>query len=258
MVSHLSRFTDVAQEPLELFEPIEGYAKAPLVSLEEAIEPLVPILPDVRRHAYAAKQKCRNPADNLTQDESASIMLYTMEWKPLDKCLYYVLNKTLRTKDFEKQLEFWYLYLRLFLNALHRLPTIATIAYRGVKSNLSNRYIEGETIVWRGFSSCTNSIGVLKSQLLMGKTGSRTMFILQCKSARDISKHSFCETQCEILLLAATQFKVIGYLDQGNLHIIHLEETVSTAPLSTSSAFVRYNCNTSDLILFNIIYHVNF
>ncbi|CAF4982735.1 unnamed protein product, partial [Rotaria magnacalcarata] len=117
------RFSDV-QESLEILAPIGGYSKVPLVSLEEAVVPLVPILPDVQAHAYVAKLKCKKPADNLTQDESASIMLYTMGWEPLDKCLYVVLNDTLRAKNRQQKLPFWYLYLRLFLNALFRLPLV--------------------------------------------------------------------------------------------------------------------------------------
>ncbi|CAF1353121.1 unnamed protein product [Rotaria sp. Silwood1] len=225
------RITDVAQEPLEFLAPISGYGKEPLVSLEQAIEPLVPILPDVQSHAYVAKQRSKKPADGLTQDESASIMLYTMGWEPLDECLYNVLNNTLRATDRQQKLKPWYLYLRLFLNALFRLPLLPINAYRGVKLDLSKRYSEGETIVWWGFSSCTTSVSVLKSELFLGKTGARTMFTLQCQSARDIRKHSYYPAEDEVLLMAATQFKVTGNLDQGNLHIIQLEETRPPFPL---------------------------
>ncbi|CAF1364136.1 unnamed protein product [Rotaria magnacalcarata] len=224
------RFSDV-QESLEILAPIGGYSKVPLVSLEEAVVPLVPILPDVQAHAYVAKLKCKKPADNLTQDESASIMLYTMGWEPLDKCLYVVLNDTLRAKNRQQKLPFWYLYLRLFLNALFRLPLVPAMAYRGVRLDLSNRYIRGESIVWWGFSSCTTSMGVLQSDLFLGKSGTRTMFTLQCKSARDIRKHSFFPAEDEVLLMAATQFKIVSSLDQGDLHMIQLEETTPPFPL---------------------------
>ncbi|CAF5149210.1 unnamed protein product, partial [Rotaria sp. Silwood1] len=124
------RITDIAQEPLQFLAPISGYGKAPLVSLEQAVEPLVPILPEVQSYAYAAKQRCENPADGLTQDESASIMLYTMGWEPLDECLYFVLNDTLRSSERRQKLKPWYLFIRLFLNALFRLPPLVKTAYR--------------------------------------------------------------------------------------------------------------------------------
>ncbi|CAF2419033.1 unnamed protein product [Rotaria sp. Silwood2] len=230
-IHRILRLTDVVQEPLEFLAPISGFGKMPLVPLEEAVKPLVPILPDVQSHAYVAKQRCKKPADELTQDESASIMLYTMGWEPLDECLYVVLNKTLRSVDRQQQLKPWYLYMRLFLNALFRLPLHPTVAYRGVKLDLSQQYTEGKTIVWWGFSSCTTTVGVLKSELFLGTTDARTIFNLQCQSAKDIRKYSYYPAEDEVLLMAATQFKVISCLDQGNLHIIQLEEICPPFPL---------------------------
>ncbi|CAF1367724.1 unnamed protein product [Rotaria sordida] len=217
--------TDVAHEPLRFIAPIGGYEKMPLVSLEQAVEPLVSILPAVQSHAYVCKQICENPDDGLTQDESASIMLYTMGWEPLDECLYFVLNNTLRSSERQQKLKLWYLFMRLFLNALSRLPSISIHAYRGVKLDLSNHYIEGKTIVWWGFSSCTTVVNILDSKHFLGKTGERTLFTLQCLSAKAIGKHSYYPNEDEVLLMAATQFKVIGCLNQGDLHLIQLKET---------------------------------
>jgi hypothetical protein len=233
IAQHILRITGVTEEPLRFLAPIGGHANMPLVPLEEAIEPLVSILPAVQSHAYVAKQKCKKPADNLTQDESAAIMLYTMGWEPLDECLYIVLNNTLRSSspDRQEKLKAWHLYLRLFLNALFRLPTLQKSAYRGVKLDISDRYTEGETVVWWGFSSCTTTHGVLQSDLFLGKTGPRTIFSIQCESTRDIRNHSYCPVEDEVLLLAATQFEVISCLDQGDLHIIQLKETRPPHPL---------------------------
>lgn len=38
IAQQILRITDIAKEPLEFLAPIGGYAKMPLVSLEEAIE----------------------------------------------------------------------------------------------------------------------------------------------------------------------------------------------------------------------------
>lgn len=225
------RVTDVTGEPLKFLTPICGYEKEPLVSLEKAVEKLVPILPTVQSHAYCAKQQCQNPADGLSSDESAAIMLYTMTWEPLDECLYVVLNKILRSSNREQELEPWYLYLRLFLNALFRLPPLRTTVHRGVKLNMSEKYNKGQTIVWWGFSSCTRSVEVLQSKTFLGKTGARTLFYIQCETARDIRKHSYFAHEDELLLLAATQLKVTGCLDQGDLCIVHLEEKPAPYPL---------------------------
>ncbi|CAF5114653.1 unnamed protein product, partial [Rotaria magnacalcarata] len=52
-------------------------SKAPLVSLEEAVKPLLNIVPKVERNVYVVQENCQNPEDGLTTDESASIMLCT-------------------------------------------------------------------------------------------------------------------------------------------------------------------------------------
>ncbi|CAF1639447.1 unnamed protein product [Adineta ricciae] len=230
MAQRILRITDVEKEPLEFLAPLDGYETMPLVSIEEAVESLVPILPYVQSYVYVAKRRCKKPADGLSEDESASIMLYTMGWKPLDKCLYFVLNTTLRAKDREA-LKPWYLYLKLFLSALFRLPPLQRTVFRGVKSNMTENYIKDETVVWWAFSSCTTSIGVLKSELFLGKTCPRTIFNIECQSARDIRKHSYYSLEDEVLLLPATQFKVVSCLDQDDLHIIQLQETIPPFPL---------------------------
>ncbi|CAF4684890.1 unnamed protein product, partial [Rotaria socialis] len=214
----------------ELIPFIRGCEKMALVSLEEAVEPLISILPDVQRQAYVAKENCDNPADGLTQDESASIMLYTMIWEPVDECLYYVLNRILRSEG-RRRLTPWHLFLRLFINALFRLPLLSTTVYRGVPLDLSMQYREGETIVWWGFSDCTTSVNVLQSEQFLGKTGHRTMFAIKSHSGRDIHRHSNYEAENAVLLMAGTQFKVISCLTQGDLHIIQLEETIPPLPL---------------------------
>jgi hypothetical protein len=225
------RISDIAKEPHEMLMPISGYEDEPVVPLETAVKPLVSILPTIQTYAYTAKQRCKNPADNLTQDESASIMLYSMGWDPMDKCLYVVLNATLRSADRQK-LKPWFSYLKLFLTALSRLPSKPRFVYRGIKLDLSDQYPMGETVIWWGFSSCTVSVNVLQSELFLGVTDTRTMFTIECHSGKDIRKHSYFPTEEEVLLLAATQFKVVGRLNQGpGFRIIQLKEIEPPFPL---------------------------
>lgn len=229
--SSILRIADVIREPLKMLTPICGYEKMPLVSLEKAVEELVPILPTVQSHAYCARQQCQNPADGLSPDESAAIMLYTMGWEPREECLYVVLNKILRSANREQKLKPWYLYLRLLLNALLRLPRIKAVVHRGVKLNMSKNYMSGSKIVWWGFSSCTKTVEVLQPEEFLGQSGPRTLFSIQCKTARDIRKHSYFPNEDEVLLLAATQFKITGCLQQGDLCIVYLKETSPPYPL---------------------------
>lgn len=257
----VQRLTDIAQEPCDILMPISGYEDMPLVSLEQAIEPLVSLLPAIKIYARAAKQKCKKTVDHLTQDESAAIMLYSMGWEPSDKCLYVALNATLRSTNRAK-LRPWFLYLRLFLSALFRLPPIPkTTVFRGVRLDLTSQFQRGEIIVWWGFSSCTTSVEVLQLEEFLGKTGSRTMFAIECHSARDIRKHSFYPTEDEVLLLAGTELQVMGILDQGHgLHTIQLKEIQTDepwlAPISQPkqpTAIPMENSSKSGLFEFNSV-----
>jgi hypothetical protein len=139
-----------------MLTPIQGYEKKPLVSLEHAVKRIVEYVPDVMRMAYVAKMKCNNPpADSLSLDESASIMLYSMNWEPQEECLYHVLNATLRAEN-RRKLVPWFLFLKLIMTAFAHLPSSnCSVVYRGIKRDMRKEYPRGVTIIWWGFSSCT-------------------------------------------------------------------------------------------------------
>ncbi|CAF1535742.1 unnamed protein product [Didymodactylos carnosus] len=68
-----SRYTDICDEPVEkLLSPISGHQYQPLVSLEKAVEPIDHLFNDLQDYVLVAKHNCRDPADGLTQDESAA------------------------------------------------------------------------------------------------------------------------------------------------------------------------------------------
>ena len=225
------RFADFGTLSTRMLAPIEGYEKMPVVSLEEAVKPLLDIVPKVERNVFIVKENCREPADGLTSDESASIMLYTYESEPHADSLYVILNATLRSEQREG-LKPWFLYLRLVLNALGRLPSAPRFVHRGVRGDLQAQYPIGKSFIWWGFSSCTSSIGVLECEHFFGKTGTRTLFQIECSTGKDVKKHSFLQREDEILLLPARQFLVTSGLDSGNgLHIIQLKETEPKYPL---------------------------
>ncbi|CAF4235765.1 unnamed protein product, partial [Adineta steineri] len=98
--------------------------------------------------------------------------------------------------------------------------------FRGVNLDLSNQYTQGKTFIWWGFSSCTTSIEVLENKQFLGKTGEKTLFTIECDSGKDISRHSYYQSEKEVLLLAARQFIVVGCLQPApGLHMIQLKET---------------------------------
>lgn len=109
---------DIRDEPKQMLKPIVGYEREPLGSIEEACKPLENILEhELKQNIAIAKMNSTKPKNGLTQDESASIHLYTMEWDECENSLYMVLNRTLRVADRTK-LRPWFKYLKAIFNSL--------------------------------------------------------------------------------------------------------------------------------------------
>ena len=226
------RVADMAAESGKILTPIKGYEKKSLVTLEEAIEPIVSLVPDVQQMAHVAKTRCADsPADGLSVDESASIMLYTMEWYPQEACLYYVLNDTLRSENRQKLIP-WFLFLKLILTAFERLPASnRPVVYRGVRQDMTKQYSTGKTMIWWGFSSCVDNMGVLSNEQFLGLSGTRTLFTIETTSGKNIQRLSYFENENEILLPPGRQFEVVSCLKQsGDLYMIQLRETEPKYP----------------------------
>ncbi|CAF1384681.1 unnamed protein product, partial [Didymodactylos carnosus] len=173
-MSTKQRYSDIDGEPMRLFDPIEGYQKLPLLSLEKSVEPLSDLIDDLPRRVWMAKENCQERSDSLTEDEAAAICLYTMEWKSRERSLYYQLNETLRSKERAQLIDVWLPYLKLVLTALCKLPSVKQLVWRGAKVDLSGSYKRGKKYPWWGFSSCTESIEVLQSKAFLGKSGTQT------------------------------------------------------------------------------------
>jgi hypothetical protein len=230
---HILRFSDFTTAPQRMLPPIQGYENMPLVSLEEAVHPLTSLVPEVERMAWTVKQSHFQGEHGLTDDESASVLLYTMEWEPREKSFYIILNKTLQEAN-RQLLKPWFLYLRLIMTALIKLPSDYNrlTVYRGVKLDLTAQYPKGQTVTWWGFSSCTMSVDVLNNEQFLGQNGTRTLFTIHCHSAKSIQQFSFYPEEEEVLLPPARQFQVMGCLNQGNgLQIIQLKEIQPKFPL---------------------------
>jgi hypothetical protein len=222
----LSRVSDDLREDNRHLLPIDGYQNVRLVSLEEAVQPLVSLFPgdSLLSRVWLLKERCREPADGLSQDESASIMLYTVNWPNQVDSLYFILNRTLRLED-RNNLKPWFPYLRLFIGALLQLPPINDTIHRGVKEDLSGYYLPNTNSIWWSFSSCTDTIHVLESDEFCGRIGVRTMFHIKCLGGRSVKNHSFYHSENEILLLPGRYLQVRGHYSAADgLHIIDLEE----------------------------------
>lgn len=220
------RISDLCDEPVDrLLTPIRGYEIEPLVSLTDAIKPVSGIFNRIEDYVFIALHNCQNPVDDLTQEESASIHLYTMQFSG-GPSLYLLLNQSLRAENRE-ELKSWFSYLKLFLTALYKLPSQSRTVWRGVKNiDLSSKYKTGTKFVWWGVSSCTTNIEVLQSNTFLGKTGERTIFSIECINGKSILNHSYYKKkEDEVILMPGSYFEVIGQLNPApQLHIIQLRE----------------------------------
>lgn len=139
----VSRYTDLEGEPVKrLLAPISGYQTEELVPLERAVDKIAHLFEEMQANVWIAKENCSSPADGLTQDMSASIHLYTMQFGT-EPSLYHELNKCLRAEN-RQALKPWFPFLKLFLTALHTLPSQVRNVWRGVCGvDLRSKYPTG-------------------------------------------------------------------------------------------------------------------
>lgn len=231
--SRITRFIDAREEPVyKHLLPIEGYQHAPLVSLDEALEPIAQFFNAIDRKVWVAKKNCKKPKEGLKQDESASIHLYTMQFSE-GPSFYQVLNQTLRAENREG-LKPWFKFLKLFITALYKLPSHSGTFWRGVPGmDLSSEYPRGETFTWWGVSSCTINMEVLEADHFLGKKGNRTLFAIDCKNGKSVAHHSYFEDkEEEIILMPGSYFKVMSQIKSADgLIIIHLKEIDPPFPM---------------------------
>jgi hypothetical protein len=165
-------------------------------------------------------------------------------------CLYSLLNKSLRGED-RDQLKPWFLFLKLFLTALYKLPSQNKTVWRGVKNiDLSEKYKTGTKFAWWGVSSCTTNIQVLESNEFLGKTGIRTIFSIECIYGKSVVNHSyFRHTEQEVILMPGSYFEVIGQLNPApKLHIIQIKEILPPITLVKPPFYKPINTNLPILV----------
>lgn len=217
-----SRFIDAGEESDQTLAPIKGYEKALLVSLKEAVQPIKSLLYDVDSMVETARRNSRKPADGLTVDESAAIHLYTMQWPDPHPSLYTILNQRLRSKN-RNTLVSWFLFLKLLLTALYKLPSFKGTIWRGVRGNVNDQYNEDQ--IWWGASSCTETMKTMET--FVGPDGVRTLFTIECINGKAILNHSYFKEENEILLMPGSYFQVVDkWKPAKDLYMIHLREKI--------------------------------
>jgi hypothetical protein len=220
-----ARLLDGNKERLNTLTPLRGYARQPYLSIKEAAKPLHELVDDIDSRVWTVTNRCKDASDILTHDESAAIMLYTIEWDLGHPSIYSILNETLRLEDRDRLVP-WFPYLKLLLSGLFKLPSVQYTIWRGVTGDLSSNYKIGEFYTWWAFSSCTTLISVLANNYrYLGGSSPCTLFAIECLNGKNIKRHSYFAHEDEVLLLPCTYFQVIDNLSRRDgLNIIHLRE----------------------------------
>jgi hypothetical protein len=148
----------------------------------------------------------------------------------VDKPFYTLLNERLRSEK-RSDLSSWHSYLKLFLTALYKLPSIKKAIWRGIRGDVSHLY--QKDYIWWGVSSCTETMEAMEK--FVGRKGVRTLFMIECINGKSIQSHSHHKGENEIILMPGTYLRVIGkWSPATGLHMIHLQEEIPPHPLLAS------------------------
>ncbi|CAF0989020.1 unnamed protein product [Adineta steineri] len=215
------KYSNNNKAPPPVNTPISGYEKQMLLPLEEALKPVESIMEDLQYHIKIAKDHAKKSSpDGLTHDESASIMLYTTEFG--EASLYTQLNKALRGEQ-RSEIKPWLPYLKIFMTALHKLPSFQGVVWHAVKQNLRDQYKRGERGVWWGVSSMAMDPQILESYIQ--KTGPRTVFTVECKNGKDIGQYSQFPDEKEVMLMPGFYYEVTSVFEPAHeMYLISLKE----------------------------------
>jgi len=224
--SFLKRLEDLSFSSTE--NPIFGLNDAPDTSLEEAIKYAQKGDENLGKKDLSgaiflalrsANKKVENPETNpyhLTVEEIAAIHLYTQETP-----FYRIVNERLRNEQRQLLIPF-FLYIKLLLKALYKLPSIKKTIYRGVSKDLPITFQKKQEFIWWSFTSTTSKIETLKDPTFFGFKGARIMFHIEIEDGVDISKYSANSIEEEILLLPGTFVEVKGVLEVADAKIIQM------------------------------------
>jgi hypothetical protein len=206
----LSKFQEANQNP------IFDYDDLPVVTLEEAVEKIIPIVPDVIDHVSKAKENCNRNSTFLTHDESAAIYLYSM---PI--LFFSRLNTALRAEN-RRALKPWFAFLKLFITALEKLPSTKATIWRGVNYDDSLTFVDNDVHMLWNINSCSMDPSIV--QPFLGESG--TLFVINTIHGKDISTFSAIPDEREVVLMPGTRVRrtheSLNFINR--LIVLHLEE----------------------------------
>jgi hypothetical protein len=199
--------------------PILGYENSSLLSLEEALTTIIHDNPNFTRYVEQAIKECNCSSNLLTRDESAAIYLYS-----LSSPVFFQLNSALRSKN-RNALKPWFSFLKLFMTALKRLPSIKETVWRGVSVDDTLSFVDDDIYIWWSVNSCSKAINVVRP--FLGDKG--TLFAINVINGKDITTFSSIPDEQEVILMPGS--RVHRRCEPLNLNdqffVLHLEEDSS-------------------------------
>ncbi|CAF1127785.1 unnamed protein product [Adineta steineri] len=207
--------------------PICGYEDSPVLTLKEAVEKLIPLVPDVLAYVMTANKKYYRHSDLLMRDESAAIYLYSMP-----SSFFSSLNNALRAEN-RHALKPWFAYLKLFMTALKKLPSIKAVVWRGVYGDVSSVFANNNIDIWWSVNS--TSMDLRSVQPYLDEHG--TLFAIEVMYGKDISQFSAVLDEKEVILMPGTYVRArtepLNFIDR--LFIVHLDEVTPQSESQSES-----------------------
>lgn len=202
---YLDRLQGAKDETTEIIPALEGVMATPRVAFVEALRAAERAVKGLsgaaeEARAYAKRAVAAKKSLGLDEDEAAAVHVYTMA-----SAFYRQLNAALRDADRARAKPF-YPFLRLFLDAVERLPSSNDPLWRGVAADLHGQYPSGAEVTWWGVSSCTPKKSVATG--FLGSSGARTLFEVRPRAAVCIQKLSAFSGEEEYVIAPGTRFRV--------------------------------------------------
>ncbi|CAF1298103.1 unnamed protein product [Didymodactylos carnosus] len=95
-----------------------------------------------------------------------------------ENSFYLILNRALISEN-HPSLKPWYLYLKLFDNALQKLPSQKMIVWRGIRKDVTKNFKKNDVVTWWSVNSCSAPINIIKNFLDLHST----LFLIECINA---------------------------------------------------------------------------
>ncbi|CAF1275053.1 unnamed protein product [Rotaria sp. Silwood1] len=193
------RFYRISISTFNLLELIDGYLNEPIVSLEEALEPVGRTIIDLPTYIEEAKTKCHYPSEHgLSRDESAAIYIYTMALKKKTFFDHFQEAWNSRSRSTMKP---WVKYIRLFRSALDKLPRAKNEVWQGMANDVMLEKILTSKSPF--LYSCLSSCSPWNSEVVdyLQKNVSKNLMIVGYKSVNGRSVTGYTADQMDEVII---------------------------------------------------------